>query len=99
MILPVTGTFTAPGRGSLRADLVLSAPQGPVPVRFVEVDNHTEPAAVLADEIAHYHRFFQRTRNGHRVDDQVPLWSTRWDDSGRGGCERRANGLFGWLRG
>lgn len=85
VILPVTGTFTTPGRGSLRADAVLTAPQVQLPVLFVEVDNHTEPAAVLADKIARYHRFFQRTTNGHRVGDQVPLWSTRWDDSGRGG--------------
>ncbi|MDX3078655.1 replication-relaxation family protein, partial [Streptomyces sp. MI02-7b] len=61
VILPVTGTFTAPGRGSLRADAVLTAPQDQMPVLFVEVDNHTEPAAVLADKIARYHRFFQRT--------------------------------------
>ncbi|MGW2354986.1 replication-relaxation family protein [Actinacidiphila glaucinigra] len=85
VILPVTGTFTTPGRGSLRADAVLTAPQDQLPVLFVEVDNHTEPAAVLADKIARYHRFFQRTMNGHRVGDDVPLWSTRWEDSGRGG--------------
>ncbi|MFD8079799.1 replication-relaxation family protein [Streptomyces sp. NPDC059718] len=81
VILPVTGTFTTPGRGSLRAA------QDQLPVLFVEVDNHTEPAAVLADKIAHYHRFFQRTMNGHRVGDDVPLWSTRWDDSRRGGYQ------------
>ncbi|WP_326569940.1 replication-relaxation family protein [Actinacidiphila glaucinigra] len=85
VILPVTGTFTTPGRGSLRADAVLTAPQDQLPVLFVEVDNHTEPAAVLAGKIARYHRFFQRSLNGHRVGDDVPLWSTRWDDSGRGG--------------
>ncbi|MEU1623710.1 replication-relaxation family protein [Streptomyces sp. NPDC005722] len=85
VILPVTGSFAAPGRGSLRADAVLTAPQDQVPVLFVEVDNHTEPAAVLADKIARYHRFFQRTTAGHRVGDMVPLWLTRWSDSGRGG--------------
>ncbi|MFB7288918.1 hypothetical protein [Actinacidiphila glaucinigra] len=45
MILPVNGTFTAPGKGSLRADAAQTAPQDHVPVLFVEVDNHTEPAA------------------------------------------------------
>lgn len=42
--LPVTGTFTTPAQGSLRADAVLTAPEDLVPVLFVEVDNHTEPA-------------------------------------------------------
>ncbi|MET9881493.1 replication-relaxation family protein, partial [Actinacidiphila glaucinigra] len=32
VILPVTGSFAAPGRGSLRADAVLTAPQDQVPV-------------------------------------------------------------------
>lgn len=55
--LPVAGTFTAPGRGSLRADAVLTAPEDGVPVLFVEVDNHTEPPAQVADKIARYRRF------------------------------------------
>ncbi|MCX5401993.1 replication-relaxation family protein [Streptomyces sp. NBC_00102] len=49
--LPVAGTFTTPARGSLRADAVLQAPEDGVPVLFVEVDNHTEPAAVVARKI------------------------------------------------
>ncbi|MBP5880785.1 hypothetical protein F3K37_42555 [Streptomyces sp. LBUM 1477] len=82
--LPVVGTFTAPGRGSLRADAVLTAPEDGVPVLFVEVDNHTEPPAQVADKIARYRRFFQRATKDHRGRD-VPLWSTLWEDSSRGG--------------
>ncbi|MFE7711772.1 replication-relaxation family protein [Streptomyces sp. NPDC057486] len=82
--LPVTGTFTTPARGSLRADAVLTAPEDQVPVLFVEVDNHTEPAAVVAAKIDRYRRFFQRQVKNDRGRD-VPLWPTLWDDSGRGG--------------
>ncbi|WP_327180367.1 replication-relaxation family protein (plasmid) [Streptomyces sp. NBC_01335] len=82
--LPTAGTFTTPARGSLRADAVLTAPEDGVPVLFVEVDNHTEPAAVVAQKIQSYRRFFQRTVKDHQGRD-VPLWSTLWGDSGRGG--------------
>ncbi|WP_406261850.1 replication-relaxation family protein [Streptomyces nigra] len=82
--LPVVGTFTAPGRGSLRADAVLTAPEDGVPVLVVEVDNHTEPPAAVADKIARYRKFFQRSAKDHLGRD-VPLWSTLWEDSGRGG--------------
>ncbi|WP_405901882.1 replication-relaxation family protein [Streptomyces sp. NBC_00656] len=82
--LPVSGTFTTPARGSLRADAVLTAPEDGVPVLFVEVDNHTEPAAVVAKKIENYRRFFQRTTKDHRGKD-VPFWSTLWDDSHRAG--------------
>ncbi|MGW7620814.1 replication-relaxation family protein [Streptomyces antimycoticus] len=82
--LPVVGTFTAPGKGSLRADAVLQAPEDGVPVLFVEVDNHTEPAATVAAKIDRYRRFFQRKVKDHQGRD-VELWSTVWEDSGRGG--------------
>ncbi|MFE9912916.1 replication-relaxation family protein [Streptomyces clavifer] len=82
--LPVSGTFTTPARGSLRADAVLRAPEDGVPVMFVEVDNHTEPAAVVARKIENYRRFFQRTHKDHHGMD-VPWWSTLWDDSPRAG--------------
>ncbi|MFD5065497.1 replication-relaxation family protein [Streptomyces sp. NPDC058394] len=82
--LPVTGTFTTPARGSLRADAVLTAPEDLVPVLFVEVDNHTEPAAIVAAKIERYRRFFGRQVKSDRGRD-VPLWSTLWDDSDRGG--------------
>nr|WP_233841988.1 replication-relaxation family protein [Streptomyces microflavus] len=82
--LPVSGTFTTPARGSLRADAVLTAPEAGVPVLFVEVDNHTEPDAVVAWKIESYRRFFQRTTKDHRGRD-VPFWRTLWDPSGRDG--------------
>ncbi|MEV0889625.1 replication-relaxation family protein [Streptomyces microflavus] len=82
--LPVSGTFTTPARGSLRADAVLTAPEAGVPVLFVEVDNHTEPDAVVARKVESYRRFFQRTTKDHR-DRPVPFWQTLWDDSGRDG--------------
>ncbi|WP_424921068.1 replication-relaxation family protein [Streptomyces sp. wa13] len=82
--LPVSGTFTTPARGSLRADAVLEAPEDGVPVMFVEVDNHTEPAAVVARKVENYRRFFQRTVKDHQGVD-VPFWSTLWDDSSRAG--------------
>ncbi|GAA0950165.1 hypothetical protein GCM10009575_073070 [Streptomyces rhizosphaericus] len=82
--LSVVGTFTAPGRGSLRADVVLQAPEDGVPVLFVEVDHHTEPAATVAAKIHRYRRFFQRKVKGHQGRDGE-LWSTVWEGSGRGG--------------
>ncbi|MET8404348.1 replication-relaxation family protein [Streptomyces sp900116325] len=82
--LPVTGTFTSPARGSLRADAVLTAPEDQVPVLFVEVDNHTEPVAVVAAKIDRYRRFFRRQVKNDGGRDGA-LWSTLWDDSGRGG--------------
>ncbi|WP_411120340.1 replication-relaxation family protein [Streptomyces sp. 058-1L] len=82
--LPVSGTFTTPARGSLRADAVLTAPEAGVPVLFVEVDNHTEPDAVVARKVESYRRFFQRTTKDQR-DRPVPFWQTLWDPSDRDG--------------
>ncbi|MDX2744619.1 MULTISPECIES: replication-relaxation family protein [Streptomyces] len=44
----------------MRADAVLTAPEDGVPVMSVEVDNHTEPAAVVARKIENYRRFWAR---------------------------------------
>ncbi|WP_329042219.1 replication-relaxation family protein [Streptomyces sp. NBC_00178] len=52
---------------SLRANAVLTAPEDRVLVTFVEVDNHTEPAAVVARKIENYRRFFQRTDKDHQA--------------------------------
>ncbi|MGW2841808.1 replication-relaxation family protein [Streptomyces sp. NPDC001493] len=82
--LPVSGTFAAPERGSLYADAILTAPEDGVPVLFVEVDTHTEPAAAVAQKIMAYRTFFERTVKGHQ-GRETALWSTLWDDSGRGG--------------
>ncbi|MFJ9551839.1 replication-relaxation family protein [Streptomyces erythrochromogenes] len=74
--LPVTGSFAAPGRGSLRADLLFAMPGGRLPLLFVEVDNGTESPAVLAEKIHRYQRFFARTvTQGGR---ETVLWRTLW---------------------
>ncbi|MEU8837420.1 hypothetical protein AB0C64_44490, partial [Streptomyces sp900116325] len=55
-----------------------------MPDLLVEVDNHTEPAAVVAAKIERCRRFFRRqVKNDLGCD--IPLWSTLWDDSGRCG--------------
>lgn len=84
VVLPVTGTFTTPGRGSPRADAVLTAPQAGLPVLFVEVDNGTEDRPTVAGKLVKYRRFFRRTVKDTDGRD-VPLWRTLYDDSGRGG--------------
>lgn len=75
--LPAAGTWSSPARGSARADLVLTAPGAGVPLLFIEVDNCTEDAAVIADKFTKYLRFFPR-----RVKDtdgtETPLWRLRW---------------------
>ncbi|MFE1877525.1 replication-relaxation family protein [Streptomyces sp. NPDC059496] len=74
--LPVTGSFAAPGRGSVRADMVFAAPGSLLPLLFVEVDNGTESPPILAEKITRYRRFFARTvTQGGR--DTV-LWRTVW---------------------
>jgi hypothetical protein len=75
VVLPVTGTVSTPGRGSPRADAVLTAPDQGVPLLFIEVDNGTEGPAVLAEKIAAYRRFGRRQAKdtGGR---EVPLWRT-----------------------
>ncbi|MGZ9935881.1 replication-relaxation family protein (plasmid) [Streptomyces sp. NC-S4] len=74
--LPVTGSFAAPGRGSVRADLVLALPGGRLPLLFVEVDNGTEGPAVLAEKIHRYQRFFARTVS--QAGRETVLWRTVW---------------------
>ncbi|MCY0924453.1 replication-relaxation family protein, partial [Streptomyces sp. H27-G5] len=74
--LPVTGSFAAPGRGSVRADMVFAAPHTRLPLLFVEVDNGTEGPPALAEKIARYRRFFRRSVvQGGR---DVVLWRTVW---------------------
>ncbi|MFC5203562.1 replication-relaxation family protein [Streptomyces kaempferi] len=58
--LPVAGTWKNPGFGSARADIVCTAPQDGVPLLFIEVDNCTEDAALIAAKFDKYMRFFQR---------------------------------------
>ncbi|MFE0778790.1 replication-relaxation family protein [Streptomyces sp. NPDC058861] len=85
-VLPTGGTFLAPARGSLRADMVFASPGHDVPLLFVEVDNHTEGPPIVADKIERYRRFFTRrvpTGTGNGRD--VPLWRTVWPAGPRDG--------------
>lgn len=86
-VLPTGGTFLTPARGSLRADMVFAAPgHQVVPLLFVEVDNGTEAAAMVADKIERYRRFFaRRVPTGTGNGQQVALWRTVWPDTGRDG--------------
>jgi hypothetical protein len=86
-VLPTGGTFLAPARGSLRADMVFASPgHEAVPLLFVEVDNHTEGPPVVADKIERYRRFFaRRVPTGTVNGRDVPLWRTVWPDSPREG--------------
>lgn len=75
VVLPVTGTASTPGRGSPRADAVLTAPDQRVPLLFIEVDNGTEGPTVLAEKIAAYRRFGRRQAKDTGGLD-IPLWRT-----------------------
>ncbi|MGW1769811.1 replication-relaxation family protein [Streptomyces sp. NPDC002073] len=74
--LPVTGSFAAPGKGGIRADMVFTAPATQLPLLFVEVDNGTEGPPILAEKIVRYRRFFERsvTQGGQ----ERALWRTAW---------------------
>ncbi|MFE2562136.1 replication-relaxation family protein [Streptomyces sp. NPDC059352] len=86
-VLPTGGTFLAPARGSLRADMVFASPgHEAVPLLFVEVDNGTEGPPIVADKIERYRRFFaRRVSTGTGNGREVPLWRTVWPDSPRDG--------------
>ncbi|MGW1068915.1 replication-relaxation family protein [Streptomyces aureus] len=71
------GTWKNPAVGSPRADIVLTAPQAGVPLLFIEVDNCTEEAALIAAKFDKYKRFFLRQEKD--TDNiEKPLWCTRW---------------------
>lgn len=74
--LPVTGSFAAPGKGSVRADMVFALPGASMPLLFVEVDNGTESPPILAEKIHRYRRFFTRTVT--QAGRDVVLWRTVW---------------------
>ncbi|MHB6904065.1 replication-relaxation family protein [Streptomyces sp. DB-54] len=75
--LPVKGTWKNPGFGSARADVVLTAPDAGVPLLFIEADNCTEDAALIASKFDKYARFFQR-KEKDTDGIEKPMWSTRW---------------------
>ncbi len=91
VVLPVTGSVSAPAKGSPRPDAVLVAPETEpaLPFLCVEVDTGTETVAVVAAKFERYRRFFRRTVNeappGQRRPKLVPFWRTLYADSGREG--------------
>ncbi|MGC4987415.1 replication-relaxation family protein [Streptomyces sp. DT193] len=75
--LPVKGTWKNPAIGSARADVVLTAPEAGVPLLFIEVDNCTEEAVLVAAKFDKYARFFLRQEKDTDGIEK-PLWRTRW---------------------
>ncbi|MEU4173368.1 replication-relaxation family protein [Streptomyces sp. NPDC026665] len=75
--LPVKGTWKNPAIGSPRADVVLSAPEAGVALLFIEVDNCTEEAPLIAAKFDKYNRFFLRQEKDTDGIEK-PLWRTRW---------------------
>ncbi|GAA1149156.1 replication-relaxation family protein [Streptomyces javensis] len=78
--LPVKGTWKNPAIGSARPDVVLTAPEADVPLLFIEVDNCTEDAVLIAAKFDKYARFFKR-KEKDTDGIEKPLWRTRWDVS------------------
>ncbi|THA28235.1 hypothetical protein E4198_00015 [Streptomyces sp. RKND-216] len=75
--LPAVGTWTRPGRGGVRADAVLTAPEDNVPLLFVEVDCGHMSAERIAAKLPAYLRFLNRTVKD--TDGRPrPMWRTRW---------------------
>lgn len=85
--LPVKGTWKNPAIGSARADVVLTAPDAGVPLLFIEADNCTEEAALIARKFDKYMRFFQRKEKDIDGIDKS-MWRTRWSAPGAKGYER-----------
>ncbi|MEU1406802.1 replication-relaxation family protein [Streptomyces sp. NPDC005728] len=75
--LPATGTWKNPGIGSARADIVLVAPEAGVPLLFIEADNCTEDAALIAAKFDKYMRFFNRKAKDTDGIEKA-MWQTRW---------------------
>ncbi|MGW9499009.1 replication-relaxation family protein [Streptomyces prasinus] len=75
--LPVKGIWKNPAIGSTRADVVLAVPEAGVPLLFIEVDNRTEEAVLIARKFDKYARFFLRQEKDTDGFEK-PLWRTRW---------------------
>ncbi|MEU2026698.1 hypothetical protein ABZ565_31760 [Streptomyces sp. NPDC016469] len=78
--LPVSGSWSTPGKGGAQADIVLTAPQDAIPLLFVEVDSCHETAEELADKLEKYARFYHRKVKDTEGKAQ-PMWRTRWTTS------------------
>ncbi|MDX3748731.1 replication-relaxation family protein [Streptomyces sp. AK08-02] len=85
--LPVKGTWKNPAIGSARADVVVVAPGDGVPLLFLEVDNCTEEAVLIAAKFDKYMRFFKR-REKDTDGIEKPMWRTRWSAPAWEGYER-----------
>ncbi|MEV8547661.1 replication-relaxation family protein [Streptomyces sp. NPDC051572] len=71
-------------RASVRADIVLRAPEAGLPVLLIEVDRCTEADEVLAAKFARYQQFFRlRTKDG--AGRTVPVWQSLYPATGREG--------------
>lgn len=75
--LPATGTWKNPGVGCAWADIVLTAPEAGLPLLFIEADNCTEEAPIVAAKFDKYMRHFRRTVKDTDGQDK-PMWRTRW---------------------
>lgn len=84
--LPVKGTWKNPAIGSARADIVLTAPEAGVPLLFIEADNCTEEAVLIARKFDKYMRFFHR-KEKDTDGTEKPMWRTRWSPPGGSGYE------------
>ncbi|CAM5553967.1 hypothetical protein SBADM41S_11274 [Streptomyces badius] len=85
--LPVKGTWKNPAIGSARADVVLTAPEAGVPLLFIEADNCTEEAVLIARKFDKYMRFFRRQEKDTDGKEK-PMWRTRWSAPPWEGYER-----------
>jgi hypothetical protein len=73
----VKGTWRNPAIGSARADVVVIAPGDGVPLLFIEADNCTEEAVLIAAKFDKYARFFKR-KEKDTDGIEKPMWCTRW---------------------
>lgn len=85
--LPVKGTWKNPAIGSARADVVVTAPGTGVPLLFIEADNCTEEAVLIAAKFDKYMRFFRRQEKDTDGKEK-PMWRTRWSAPAWEGYER-----------
>ncbi|GAB2891868.1 replication-relaxation family protein [Streptomyces mayteni] len=90
VVLPVTGSVSAPSKGSPRPDAVLRAPESEpaMPFLAVEVDGGTETPARIAEKFERYRRFFRRTVSapaGPARERRVPYWRTLYGPTDREG--------------
>ncbi|MFG2441032.1 replication-relaxation family protein [Streptomyces sp. NPDC048508] len=71
--VPLSASSAKSNRAGVRVDAVLQAPEAELSVLFVEVDNCTEPADVLAAKFEKYVRYF-RARTKSSLGTEMPAW-------------------------